>query len=366
MDPSYLIRQVETLETPALVFYEERIRENIARMGDLLDGYDRLRPHIKTHKCREILDLQMEAGITRFKCATLKEADLAASAGAAEILLAYPLVGPMVPRIAALQKAFPLVRLDVLADDPGGVAKLSHACLQEGIELGVLVDINPGMDRTGVAPGEWAMKLARMILDTPGLRFTGLHVYESRVAPGGVDQRTLQYQTSIQKAITSRRELEKAGIPVKKLVTSGSLDCAIAARMDGVDEVTPGTWILWDKAYEDLMPKRFVWAALVVGRVISRPSETLFTVDAGTKSVSADPAIPHAHVLSVPGATVIGRWEEHLVVRLETPSSAPEVGAPVYLVPVHVCTTVNLWDEAVVVDGRGEVTARWKIAARGH
>ncbi len=365
MDPSYLIRQVENLGTPVLVFYEEKIRENIARMGDLLDGYDRLRPHIKTHKCREVLDLQMEAGITRFKCATLKEADLAAGAGAAEILLAYPVVGAMVPRVAALQKAFPLVRLDVLADDPDGVIKLSRACLQEGVELGVMVDINPGMDRTGVASGE-AIKLARIIQDTPGLRFTGLHMYESRVAPGGAEQRTLQYQTSIQKAITTRRELERVGIPVKNLVTAGSLDCAIAAGMEGVDEVSPGTWILWDKGYEDLMPRRFVWAALVIGRVISRPSQTLFTVDAGTKSVSADPAIPHAHVLSVPNATVVGRWEEHLVVRLESPSSAPEVGAPVYLVPVHVCSTVNLWDEAVVIDGSGEITARWKIAARGH
>jgi D-serine deaminase-like pyridoxal phosphate-dependent protein len=99
---------------------------------------------------------------------------------------------------------------------------------------------------------------------------------------------------------------------------------------------------------------------------MSRPTSTLFAVDAGYKSVSADPAIPHAEVLSVPGSEVVGRWEEHLLVRLSEPSGEPVVGTLAYILPVHVCSTVNLWDEAVVVDAGGEVVGTWQIAARGH
>ena len=100
--------------------------------------------------------------------------------------------------------------------------------------------------------------------------------------------------------------------------------------------------------------------------MISRPTPTLFAVDAGYKAVSADPAIPHAEVLSVPGSEVIGRWEEHLLVRLPEASNDPSVGTPAYIVPVHICSTVNLWDEAVVVDAGGEITGTWQIGARGH
>jgi D-serine deaminase-like pyridoxal phosphate-dependent protein len=89
-------------------------------------------------------------------------------------------------------------------------------------------------------------------------------------------------------------------------------------------------------------------------------------VDAGYKAVSADPPLPHCEVLSIPGSTVAGRWEEHLVARLPKPSPHPAVGTVVYLVPVHICSTVNLWDEAVIVNGHGEAMGRWPIAARGH
>jgi D-serine deaminase-like pyridoxal phosphate-dependent protein len=166
--------------------------------------------------------------------------------------------------------------------------------------------------------------------------------------------------------VSIRRQLESAGIPVPRLVAGGSLDCFVAAEMEGVDEVSPGTWILWDKGYENMLPGRFAYGALVLGRVISRPTPELFAVDAGYKSVSADPAIPHAEVLSVPGSEVVGRWEEHLLVRLPEPSAEPSVGTPVYIVPIHVCSTVNLWDEAMVVNGNGDVVGRWPIAARGH
>ena len=366
MDPSYRIRHVDTLETPALVFYEEKIQENIARIGKLLGGYDRLRPHIKTHKCREILRLQMAAGIDRVKCATPKEVRLAAEAGVRDILLAYPIVGPLASQVAQLQKEFPRIGLLVLLDHPAQVAPLAQACEAEGVAVGALVDVNSGMNRTGIEAGAEACALVDLIRKTRGVRFEGLHSYGSPPAPGGPSDREPVYRRALQTVIDARTAVEKLGVRVPRVVAGNSMDFALAATMAGIDEVSPGTWILWDKGYETLLPDHFAYAALVVGRVISRPSPTLFAVDAGYKSVSADPAIPHAQVLTAPCSEVVGRWEEHLLVRLATPSPEPAVGAPAYIVPVHVCSTVNLWDEAVVVDARGEITGRWQIAARGH
>ena len=366
MDPNYRIRNVDTLDTPALVFYEEKIRQNIARMGEILGGFGRLRPHIKTHKCREILDLQLAAGISRVKCATPKEVRFAAEAGVRDILLAYPIVGPLARRAATLQKEFSAAALTVLVDHPDQVSLLSEACTAEGVELGAMVDVNSGMNRTGIEAGSDAVDLVEAIRKTRGLSFAGLHSYGSPPAPGGPDERAPIYRTALQTVIDTRRVLERAGLRVPCVVAGNSLDFELAAQTEGIDEVSPGTWILWDRGYESALPGRFVYGALVLGRVISRPSPTLFAVDAGYKSLSADPAIPHAEILSVPGSEVVGRWEEHLLVRLAEPSTEPAVGTPVYIVPVHVCSTVNLWDEAVVVNGRGQVIGRWRITARGH
>jgi len=149
MDATYRIRNVDSLGTPALVFYEAKIRRNIARMGEILGGFGRLRPHIKTHKCREILDMQMQSGVTRVKCATPKEAHFAAQAGVRDILLAYPIVGPLAPHVAAIQRDYPEVALQVLVDHPAQLEPLSRACAAAGVEVGVLVDVNSGMNRTG-------------------------------------------------------------------------------------------------------------------------------------------------------------------------------------------------------------------------
>ena len=366
MDPSYRIHGVENVQTPSLVFYADKIRENITRIGSLLGGYERLRPHIKTHKCREILDMQVAAGVSRVKCATPKEVHLAAQAGVRDILLAYPIVGPLIRHVAAIQRDYPKMRLHVLVDHPAQVEPLANACAAVRVTVGAMVDVNSGMNRTGIGAGADAVTLVEEIRDAQGLRFSGLHSYGSPPAQGAPEERGSVYRRALQTVIDTRHSLERKGVSVPRVVAGNSLDFELAAQMDGVDEVSPGTWILWDNGYESLLPNRFVYAALVVGRVVSRPTSTLFAVDAGYKSVSADPAIPHAQVLSVPGSEVVGRWEEHLLARLAEPSPEPTVGTLVYIVPVHICSTVNLWDDALVVSGDGEIVGRWPIAARGH
>ena len=213
MDISYRIRNVDTLPSPALVFYEAKIRQNIARMGEILGGFGRLRPHIKTHKCREILRLQMAAGIDRVKCATPKEVRLAAEEGVRDILLAYPIVGPLAAQVARLQKEFSHAGLLVLLDHPTQVAPLARACEAEGVAVGALVDVNSGMNRTGIEAGAEASALVDLIRKTRGVRFEGLHSYGSPPAPGGPSDREPVYRRALQTVIDARTDRGEAGRP---------------------------------------------------------------------------------------------------------------------------------------------------------
>ena len=231
MDATYRIHNVDTLATPALVFYEAKIRRNISRIGKILGGFRRLRPHIKTHKCREILRLQMAAGIDRVKCATPKEVRLAAEAGVRDILLAYPIVGPLGIHVAQLQKEFPQVRLLILLDHPAQVAPLAQACETQGVELGALVDVNSGMNRTGIEVGAAAIALVELIRKTRALRFEGLHSYGSPPAPGAPGDRTPVYRRALQTVIDTRTALEGNGIRVPRVVAGNSMDFALAATM---------------------------------------------------------------------------------------------------------------------------------------
>lgn len=214
MDATYRIRNVDSLSTPALVSYEAHISRNIARMGEILGGFGRLRPRIKTHKCREILDLQMQSGVSRVKCATPKEVRFAAQAGVRDILLAYPIVGPLARQVAAIQKEYPGVALQILVDHAAQVEPIADACAAEGVELGVLVDVNSGMNRTGIAAGPEAIALVERIRNTRGLRFEGLHSYGSPPAPGGPADRAPVYRRALQTVIDTRKALETSGVPV--------------------------------------------------------------------------------------------------------------------------------------------------------
>src|SRR5205807_4610119 len=144
---------------------------------DMAGGAQRLRPHVKTHKTREIARMELTAGITKHKCATIAEAELLADVGAAEVLLAYNLVGPNCHRMARLIKAFPQCRFSVLADHPAGASALSEAMTRAGTKVGVLLDLDVGQHRTGIAPGPEAQSLYEQIARLPGLEPAGLHVY---------------------------------------------------------------------------------------------------------------------------------------------------------------------------------------------
>lgn len=363
----YRIRNADEIPTPALVVYKAFIQENIRAIGRMLGGYDRLRPHVKTHKMSRVARMEMDAGIRKFKCATPKEAAMLAAIGAMDILISYHIVGPAIARVVGLRKTCPAVDLKVIADDAAALRALSDACVQADTTLGVQIDLNTGMSRTGCPPGEPALHMARDITDLPGLTFEGLHVYDGHAGNTDPEVRKRVAAESIQKAVETRRLLEGCGLKVNALVASGSPGFEVTARVPEVDEVSPGTWIFWDVGYEAQMPGLFRWAALVLSRVISTPGANRITLDAGSKAIAPDTPAPHFRALGLPeDLEFVRRNEEHQALRIPETTPRPAVGDLFYLVPGHACTTVNLWDEACVIDENGDFTETWPVDARGH
>jgi len=365
-DIDYIIKNVDEIPSPALVVYRDVVDRNIKTIGGLLDGYDRLRPHIKTHKMSQVAKMEMAAGITKFKCATPKEAALLAGNDATDVMIAYPPIGPQIQRVVGLAQTYPDVAFRVIGDDEPSINQLATACVEAGVTLGMLIDLNTGMNRTGAPPGEPSVKLAKMIDGLDGLTFDGLHAYDGHVSGDG-EPRLQKARESVQLAVDTRKQIEAAGIDVPYVVASGSKGFDATDQVDGVTEVSPGTWIFWDTGYGESLAFPFNWAALVVSRVISTPADDLITLDAGNKGINPDVQAPHFRALNLDGELeFLVRNEEHQLIRLEPGVTRPNVGDVIYLIPKHVCTTVNLYDEAYVVDSDGQWTETWSIDARGH
>ena len=365
---NYTVKNVDEIPTPALLVYKDAVAHNIKTIGEMLGGYERLRPHIKTHKMAQVAKMEMAAGIDKFKCATPKEAVMLAALGATDILISYHMVGANIGRVVDLKKSYAHVDLKIIADDANNIQAISEACVAADVTLGVMLDLNTGMDRTGAPVGEPAIVLAKQINDAPGLTFEGLHVYDGHVGNPDPDQRKETALDSIEQAIETRRLIAEAGVDVPKLVASGSPGFEHTRLVDEVDEVSPGTWIFWDTGYGDqLVDSPFKWAALVLSRVISTTQDDLMTLDAGSKSVAPDTPVPHFRALGLPeDVAFVRRNEEHQLLRLPKGTTRPSVGDAFYLVPRHVCTTVNLWDEVYVIDEKGEFVETWSVDARGH
>ena len=366
MHPSYQIADTSAVFSPALLFYKELIRQNIARAVEIAGSPARLRPHVKTHKTREIVRMELDAGIGKHKCATLAEAEMLADNGVADVLLAYNMVGPNCRRLARLTLAYPGCRFAVLADHPAATRALSEAMAAAGQTADVLLDIDTGQHRTGIAPAKRAVALYELLDQLPGLRPGGIHVYDGHNHQEDPEERRAAALAGLEPVLELRRTLEKKGLPVPRLVLGGTPTFPIYAKLDlpGL-ELAPGTCFLHDHGYgtrfADL--SGFTPAALLLTRVISRPTPRRITLDLGYKAVASDPpAGKRCVLLNVPDSEPVLQNEEHFVV--ETPAADQfSPGDEVYAVPTHICPTCALHRQAYIVEN-GKVTDRWDIAAR--
>jgi len=356
------ISNAHEVPSPSLLVYPDRIASNIDLMVELAGDADKLRPHVKTHKLAEVIQMQLQRGVKKFKCATLAEMEMVAGAGAGDVLLAYQPVGPNIKRLRALADKFPETRLAAVADDGSVVAALSEAFEGAAKPLDLYLDLDCGMHRTGIGPGPDAQAVYQAFVDSLNVQAAGLHVYDGHIHDHPIEERRARCEAAFAPILEFRRELEAAGLPVPDMVASGTPTFAIHAQHEDRD-CSPGTTVLWDFGYgdnyEDL---KFQWAALLLTRVISKPGPNRLCLDLGHKAVAADKPQPRVQLLGLPDANPLVHSEEHLMVETDMASDYA-VGDCLYAVPVHICPTVALHDEAVVVQD-GSAGERWKVDAR--
>lgn len=363
MNNWYQIENVTELDSPALVIFPERVKRNIQTAIRMVGDISRLRPHIKTHKSPDVSRLMIEAGITKFKCATIAEAEMLGQCGAKDVVLAYQPLGPKLKRFIEVIKKYPATQYSCLIDNKTAAKEQSEAFLAANLSILVYIDLNIGMNRTGIAPGDGAIDLYKYASGLKGIKLNGLHAYDGHLRNADIALRTKECNEGFAPVEKMREDLEKSGYPVPVVIAGGSPAFPIHAKRKNV-ESSPGTFIYWDKGYTDLCPEQdFLTAVVLVTRIISLPSPTRITTDLGHKSVSAENEITRrAFFLNAENVKAVGQSEEHLV--LEVPEGhSYKVGDILYGLPYHVCPTIALYERAYTIEN-GKVSGEWKNIAR--
>lgn len=358
----YRIAEVDQVDSPALLVYPDRVRENVRRMIEYAGGTGRLRPHVKTHKMPQVVQMQLEAGVDKFKCATIAEAEMVAQCGGRDVFLSYQLVGPKVDRFARLCSQYPQTKFLALADDAAALRALSQRLSLAGLTAEVLLDIDNGMGRTGIAPGEAALELYGLLSELPGLAPGGLHVYDGQFREPELRDRKEHCDAAFASVYQFRDELLRRGWPVPRIIAGGTPTFPVHALQNDV-ECSPGTCIFWDASYASKFPDlQFQHAALLLTRVISKPAADRLSLDLGYKAVSPDNPDPRVVLIDLPDARTVVHNEEHLTIQ-SSRAGAYSPGDVLYGIPFHVCPTVALHQYAIIVrDGR--VVDRWAVVAR--
>jgi len=358
----YLLDDPTSIESPGLVFYEDRISANIKLLVSMIDDKNRLRPHVKTHKSIELTKLMISAGISKFKCATIAEAEMLGLCGAPDILLAYQPIGPNIERFIALQKQYPLSRFSCLIDNETTAQLLAAQSLPAGLQSDVFIDVNVGMDRTGVLPAR-VLNLYAKANQFDGLTVKGLHAYDGHIHDSSLAIRSEKAKAIIDVLNSLRAEI-KAVFNQEPAIVAGGTPTFTVYNTQTTFDCSPGTFALWDKGYQDAFEEQaFFTAALVVSRIVSLPESNLICCDLGHKAVAAEkPLDKRVFFLNAPGLVAVSQSEEHLV--LDAGENHPHrIGDLLYGLPYHICPTVALYENAVSVSSSHE-NQNWNISSR--
>jgi D-serine deaminase-like pyridoxal phosphate-dependent protein len=363
--PRYAIADTSEIYSPALVVFRDLVEANLAEMLRIAGSAERLRPHCKTHKMREVIELALARGVVKHKCATIAEAEMLAEAGAPDIFLAYNPVGPNVRRVVQFVQKYPHVKFSVTGDHPSPLAHLANELDKVSRSVEVLLDIDTGLHRTGRPAGASAKWLYKQITRMPGLVAGGLHLYDGQNHQREVAERRAAVMAVWEPAAAMRDELVAEGLPVPRIVCGGTASFPIFAEIaDPTIELSPGTTIFHDYGYGDAFPDlHFQPAALLLTRVISRPTDNRLTLDLGYKAVAAEnPLANRFRFPELPDAKPVLQNEEHLV--LETPAADQySPGDELLAIPKHICPTCALHQQAYVISG-GRLVGTWQVAAR--
>lgn len=361
----YEINHSENVDSPALLIFKERVKSNIEKMIQIAGDAKRLVPHVKTHKMAEIATMQMDAGIEQFKCATIAEVEMLATAGAKNILLAYQLNGPKILRFLSVIKEFPHIRFSSLTDNIESAATLNNLAAEEEIIIDVFIDVDSGMHRTGIAPNESLLDLYIQLQELKNLRVKGLHVYDGHIDDNDYEVRKKQCEEEFKSVTNIVDQIIGLGFPVPKMIVGGSPTFQIHAQNKQL-YYSPGTPVFWDQGYHLMLPEQpFDFAAILMTRVISKPTKGLITVDLGYKAVASENELSkRITFLNLKDYKLHSQSEEHLVIEVHGWENI-HIGDVLYGVPYHVCPSVALYEVANVIEN-GNVVDKWKIAARSR
>jgi D-serine deaminase-like pyridoxal phosphate-dependent protein len=362
---SYSLRSTENILTPALLVYPELVDSNIRATLRLTGGDpDRWRPHIKTAKIGSVIGQMIGHGIVSFKCSTTLELLTACETGAEDVLLAFPVTGANALRTISLARQFPKTRISVLIESQ------DQASSWLGTKVGVFIDVNPGMNRTGISQ-ERAGDICALAKHL-GEAFRGLHYYDGHVSAADPAERERTAHAGYDRLIGIVNTLTEAGCEPCEVITSGTPAAPCALSHAGLragpflHRISPGTVVYNDLTSLAQLPGAgYTAAAVVLATVVSHPAPHIFTCDAGHKSVSVDAGVPNCQVVGYPDFKPLKPSEEHLPIDAAAAGEVPAIGARVYLIPRHVCPTVNNFDEALMVAG-GEIRGVERVTARGH
>ena len=361
----YKVVDCDALETPAMVVFQPQLQHNLRAVCDLAEGGANLMVHVKTHKSAAVTRLQLEAGVAGFKCATLKELEMVLDEGAAEAILAYPLLQRCkVERLMELAAAHPRARVAATVSDPAHLSVLAEVANARGQDQGVMLDLDVGMHRTGVAMGEAAQTLYRAIARTPRLVPSGLHAYDGHEHITDPQAREASTRRHIEEVQAFTRQLEADGLPVPRVVGGGSFTFPYFARTPGMLG-SPGTCVYWDHGYASATPDMpFKWAAMVLMQVVDHhPDQRTITTDLGYKAIAGDPPVRgRARILGRLEAELIMQNEEHGI--FHWPGDLPALGTFLLAIPGHVCPTTVCHPGSYVIDGEGEVVDFYPHTAR--
>ena len=367
MSEPFQVSGLEDVASPALLVWPERVEANIAHMVAMCGGTERLRPHVKTHKMEAVMRLQLAAGIGKFKASTIAEVEMCLVAGATDVLLAYPLVGPNQKRLVRLAGSYPGARLSFLAEGGDGLEGPGKLSEEAGVELGVFVDFDCGMARTGTESKEAAVSLAGAIASVDGLHFDGVHVYDGHLRASDPEERRRDWISAMKLVGELLGALEKAGHPAPAVVGGGSPTFGLHAR-ERSWQCSPGTTLFWDAGYGNAFPDLpFESAAAVFTRIVSRPGSNRLCLDLGHKAIASEgPLETRVHLVGLEHARAVGHSEEHLVLEVDGSAAGYEVGDSFVGIPRHICPTVALYQEATLVRGGSVTDERWQVTARNR
>lgn len=362
----------EQLETPALLIDLDRLDANIQRMQAYADAQGvKLRPHTKTHKIPAIAHMQVRAGAGGITVAKLGEAEVMAAAGIEDIFIANTVVGAgKMRRLAALNRH---VRLAVGVDHPDQVRMLAAAFQGEPMPLEVMIEVDSGEHRAGVAPGEPTLELALQVLKAPGLRLRGIFTHEGHDYGATSLAELKQIAESSQELMVESAALINIRTGLSPWVSIGSTpSLAAGVLLPGIHELRCGTTVFWDASQVQLQGSPDWCAATVLATVTSLPAPDRAIADAGAKALTKEQR--KGNLIATEGfgiirghedLTIAALADEHATIKGPDAGRRFRIGDLIEIIPNHICPAVNLYDVALGLRG-GRVETVWPVAARGR